>query len=91
MYGPMYIDFAGFDTKAAGIRETPQRRIGMSISDARRRANEKWLKEKVEEVKFRVPKGKKAVIQEHAAARGESVNAFLNRAVDEAMERDTKE
>ena len=31
----------------------------MSISDARRRANEKWLKEKVEEVKFRVLKGKK--------------------------------
>lgn len=63
----------------------------MSISDARRRANEKWLKEKVEEVKFRVPKGKKSVIQEHAAARGESVNAFLNRAVDEAMERDGEE
>ena len=61
----------------------------MSISDARRRANEKWLKEKVEEVKFRVLKGKKAVIQEHAAAKGESVNAFLNRAVDEALKRDS--
>ena len=60
----------------------------MSISEARRRANEKWLKEKVEEIKFRVSKGKKSVIQEHAAARGESVNAFLNRAVDEAMKRD---
>ena len=61
----------------------------MSISDARRRANEKWLKEKVEEVKFRVQKKKKAVIQEHAAAKGESVNAFLNRAVDEALKRDS--
>lgn len=30
----------------------------MSISEARRRANEKWLKEKVEEIKFRVSKGK---------------------------------
>ena len=63
----------------------------MGISDARKRANEKWLKEKVEDVKFRVPKGKKAVIQEHAAARNESVNAFLNRAVDETMERDKRD
>lgn len=60
----------------------------MGISDARKRANEKWLKEKVEDVKFRVPKGKKAIIQEHAAAHNESVNAFLNRAVDETMKRD---
>ncbi len=60
----------------------------MGISDARKRANEKWLREKAEEIKFRVPKGKKAVIQEHAMAHNESVNAFLNRAVEETMDRD---
>ena len=60
----------------------------MPVSEARRRANDKWLKERVEEVKFRVPKGKKEIIQQHVAQTGESVNAFLNRAVDEAMERD---
>lgn len=60
----------------------------MAISDARRRANEKWQREKVEEIKFRVPKGQKVIIQEHAAKRGESVNSFLNRAVAEAIERD---
>lgn len=60
----------------------------MPVSEARRRANDKWLKEKVEEVKFRVPKGKKKIIQQHVAQTGESVNAFLNRAVDEAIERD---
>jgi len=59
----------------------------MPMTDAQRRAREKWL-EKVEEVKFRVPKEKKEIIQAHAAEQGESVNAFLNRAVDEAMERD---
>jgi len=61
----------------------------MAMTDAQRRAREKWL-EKIEEIKFRVPKEKKALIQEHAAQRGESVNAFLNRAVDEAMERDNR-
>ena len=41
-----------------------------------------------EDVRFRVTKGKRAVIQAHAQSQGESVNAFLNRAVDETMERD---
>ena len=35
-----------------------------------------------------VPKGKKASLQDHAAGRGESLNGFVNRAVDEAVERD---
>lgn len=48
----------------------------------------KWLHDKVEDIRFRVPKGKKAIIQEHAAKQGESVNAFISRAVDEALARD---
>ena len=60
----------------------------MPVSEARRRANEKWLKEKVEDIRFRVPMGQKAIIQEHAKKRGESVNAFINRAVSETMDRD---
>ena len=59
----------------------------MPISEARKRANDKW-REKFEELRFRVPKEKKQIIQEHAAKNGESVNAFLNRAVEEAMNRD---
>ena len=35
-------------------------------------------------------KGKKELIQQHAADQAESVNAFINRAVDEAMERDNQ-
>ncbi len=60
----------------------------MAPTDAQKRARDKWLHDKVEDIRFRVPKGKKAIIQEHAAKRGESVNAFISRAVDEAMERD---
>ena len=61
----------------------------MGISEARKRANDKYLKEKVEEFKVRVPKGKKDEIKAHAEAQGESTNAFINRAIDQTMERDT--
>ena len=61
----------------------------MPISEARRRANDKW-REKFVELRFRVQKEKKEVIQEHAALHGESVNAFLNRAVDETIKRDNE-
>ena len=53
-------------------------------------AVKKYDAEKVDRVVFRVPKGKKELLQQHAAAQGESLSAFLNRAVDEAMERDKK-
>ncbi len=39
-------------------------------------------------INLTVPKGQKEIIQAHAAAQGESVNAFLNRAARETMERD---
>lgn len=59
----------------------------MAISEAQRRANDKW-RSKFPELRFRVSVEKKALIQEHAEKQGESVNAFLNRAVDETMARD---
>ena len=34
------------------------------------------------------PKGKKHIIKAHAEAHSESVNGFINRAIDEAIERD---
>ena len=40
------------------------------------------------DVRIRMPKGKKATIQAHAEARSESVNGFINRAIQETMERD---
>ena len=39
-------------------------------------------------VEFKVGKGRKKLIQSHAASLGESLNAFVNRAIDEAVERD---
>ena len=59
-----------------------------NISDARKRANDKW-RDKFDEIRFRVPKGKKAVIQQYAAQRGESLNALLNRAVVKVMKEES--
>lgn len=41
-----------------------------------------------DKVLVRFPKGKKDIIKAHAEARSESVNGFINRAIDEAIERD---
>lgn len=60
----------------------------MAPSEAQKRAAAKWHSEKMEDIKFRVPKGKKAIIKEHADKCNESVNAFILRAVEEAMARE---
>lgn len=58
------------------------------ISEARRRANEKYNAKAYDEIKVRVEKGRKAEIQAHAEAHGKSVNGFINEAIDEKMARD---
>lgn len=61
----------------------------MAISEARKRANQAYI-DKQDELKVRVPKGRKAEIQAHAEAVGESLNAFVGRAINETMERDKR-
>lgn len=50
----------------------------------------KWMAKAYDRVNLTMPKGKKETIQAHAEARGESVNGFINRAIDHEMERDTE-
>lgn len=47
-----------------------------------------WIAEKPDRINLTVPKGRKEIIKAHAAAHGESVNGFINRAINEAMERE---
>ena len=60
----------------------------MASSEAAKRAVKKYDQERIDRIAMRVPKGKREVIQAHAQEQGESINAFLNRAVDETIERD---
>ena len=57
-------------------------------TEAQAKAARKYLKESVEDIKIRVPKGQKAVIKAHADRQQESMNQFVIRAINEAMERD---
>ena len=41
-----------------------------------------------DKVLVRFPKGNKDIIKAHAEAHSESANGFINRAIDEAIERD---
>ena len=50
-------------------------------TDARRKASAKYLSEKVEDIRIRVPKGQKAIIKAHAERLDESKNQFVTRAI----------
>ena len=60
----------------------------MTISEAQKRAVAKFNKANYEAITIRVKKGQKESISAHAEATGESLNAFIIRAIEEAMERD---
>lgn len=60
----------------------------MSVPKANQRAVAKYVKNNYDDIKVRTAKGKRQLIQEHAEKRGESVNAFINRAIEETIQRD---
>ena len=57
-------------------------------TDARRKASAKYLKESVEDIRIRVPKGRKEEIKAHADNKGMSLNGYVVQAIDERIERD---
>ena len=60
----------------------------MAISEAQRRAVAKYNAANYDRIEVKTKKGRKDEIIAHAARGGESVNEFINRAIDETMERD---
>ena len=61
----------------------------MPASKAQQKAVTKYVKAKYDRFGLTMPKGELDVIKAHAEARSESVNGFINRAIQETMERDT--
>ena len=59
----------------------------MAITEAKLRANDKYRK-KFEYLQARVTAEDKEIIVNHAESMGESINAFMCRAMAETMERD---
>lgn len=54
-------------------------------------ASNKYNAKAYDNLRVVVKKGRKAEIQAHAEAMGESLNAFVGRAINEAMERDRQQ
>ena len=58
--------------------------MGKTSSAVKNRYNDKTY----DRINLVVPKGNKELIKAHAESHGESTNAFINRAIAEAIERD---
>ena len=60
----------------------------VTISKAQQRATANYVKKAYDRIEVKVTKGKREIIQAHSETQGESMNAFINRAITETMERD---
>lgn len=53
----------------------------MPISDKKKASNKKWDAANLDRMSYTLPKGQKATVQAAAAAAGESVNEYTQRAL----------
>lgn len=60
----------------------------MATKEARQRATAKYEAKKYDKTLLRLEKGRLDKVKVHAEEHGESVNGFINRAIDETIERD---
>lgn len=59
-------------------------------TDAQRRAQKSYM-DKFSRLEIRLTPEKRQLVQEHAEQHGESINSFVNRAIDEAIQKDNEE
>ena len=62
--------------------------MAREYTTARRQGNKRWEALHLDRIYLAIPKGQKDIIKAHAAAKGESVNRFICRAIYEALERE---
>ena len=60
----------------------------MALTTARKKANAKYEAKAYDKTLIRLPKGRLDEIRVHIESSGESLNGFINRAIDEKLERD---
>lgn len=58
-----------------------------AYTENRKKNNQKWDAQNLDRVSIAMPKGKKDEIKAAAAAAGESMNQFINAAIDERLEK----
>ena len=57
----------------------------MPASKAQQKAVSKYMKANYDEIKIRIPKGQKEIVQAYAQEQGERVNALIWRVLQDAM------
>lgn len=60
------------------------------VSKAQQKAVNKYVKNNYDRINVTFPKGEKEALKDHATKQGESVNAFIVRAVKETIQRDNR-
>ncbi len=60
----------------------------MAVSRAQIKATTRYESNNYDKVLLRLPKGQREKIKNHAESTGESINSFVNRAINETMQRD---
>ena len=63
----------------------------MPASKAQQKAVNKYMAANYDRINLTVEKGRKEIIKAHAEARGESVNGFIKRAIENQMDIDEKQ
>lgn len=58
------------------------------MADRKAKWQNDYISKAYDRINLTVPKGEKDKIRAHAESRGESVNAFIARAINETIERD---
>lgn len=66
-----------------------KKKVGRKLTQARREANARY-NSKFVEIKVRMTPEHRTEVQNHAQSMEESTTAFINRAINETMERDQK-
>lgn len=59
-----------------------------NYSEARKNANKNWDSKNLDRISVALPKGSKDALKAHAESTGETVNAFIKRAIMEVTEMD---
>lgn len=62
--------------------------MAQKYTEKRKESNRRWDSANLDRVSIAMPKGKRDIIKAHAERQGESVNGFINRAIDETIERE---
>ena len=59
----------------------------MSYSKAQKEATARYMKNNLDDIKIRVPKGKRDKIRAYAESKGMSLNAYINDLIDKDMKK----